>query len=146
MDVRRAITVAPASRIHGTIRVPGDKSISHRYALLAAIADGRTTIRHYAPGADCASTLSCLAALGVPVERIAAPEPGEPALVVVSGRGVRGLTASPDALDCGNSGSTMRMLAGVIAAHPFTSVLTGDASLSRRPMRRIMGPLTRMGA
>jgi 3-phosphoshikimate 1-carboxyvinyltransferase len=146
MDVRRAVTVAPATRVGGTIRVPGDKSISHRYALLAAIASGRTTIDYYAPGADCASTLACLAALGVNVSRAPATSPGDPPLVVIDGRGLRGLHASHTPLDCGNSGSTMRMLAGVVAAHSFTSVLGGDRSLSRRPMRRIFGPLTRMGA
>jgi 3-phosphoshikimate 1-carboxyvinyltransferase len=140
------MVVAPASRIGGTIRVPGDKSISHRYALLASIADGRTTIRHYAPGADCQSTLACLVALGVTIERAAAPASGEPPLVLINGRGVRGLAPPAGPLDCGNSGSTMRMLAGLVAAHAFTTTLTGDRSLSRRPMRRIMGPLTRMGA
>jgi 3-phosphoshikimate 1-carboxyvinyltransferase len=146
MNVRRAMVVTPATRIRGTIRVPGDKSISHRYALLAAIAGGRTTLRHYAPGADCASTLSCLEALGVRVERAPAPDPGEPPLVVITGRGAHGLQAPSTPLDCGNSGSTMRMLSGLLAAHPITATLTGDQSLSRRPMRRIIGPLTRMGA
>jgi 3-phosphoshikimate 1-carboxyvinyltransferase len=146
MDVRRATVVAPATRIGGTIRVPGDKSISHRYALLGAIAEGRTTIRQYAPGADCASTLACLAALGVTIDRVSAPASGEPPLIVITGRGARGLEAPAGPLDCGNSGSTMRMLAGVVAAHAFTTTLSGDRSLSRRPMRRIMGPLARMGA
>jgi 3-phosphoshikimate 1-carboxyvinyltransferase len=146
MNVARAIVVAPATRVGGTIRVPGDKSISHRYALIAAIADGRTIIHNYAPGADCASTLACLAALGVSIEHHPPQAAGEPPLVVIAGRGVRGLQPAPAPLDCGNSGSTMRMLTGVIAAHSFTSTLTGDRSLSRRPMRRIMGPLTQMGA
>ena len=145
MEVARAIVVAPVSRIRGTLRVPGDKSISHRYALLAAIADGRTIIHQYAPGADCASTLSCLQALGVPISRQPA-ERGLPPLVVVEGCGLRGLRRPAGPLDCGNSGSTMRMLAGLAAAHPFQSTLTGDRSLSRRPMRRIIAPLTRMGA
>ena len=146
MNVARAIVVAPATRVGGIIRVPGDKSISHRYALIAAIADGRTIIHNYAPGADCASTLACLCTLGVSIERQPADAAGEPDTVVIDGRGVRGLHASATPLDCGNSGSTMRMLAGVIAAHSFTSTLTGDRSLSRRPMRRIMGPLAQMGA
>ena len=146
MNVARAIVVAPATRVGGTIRVPGDKSISHRYALLAAIADGRTIIHNYAPGADCRSTLACLAALGVSIEQQPSAAIGEPAAVVIDGRGVRGLQRSTTPLDCGNSGSTMRMLAGVIAAHAFTSTLIGDPSLSRRPMRRIMGPLSNMGA
>jgi 3-phosphoshikimate 1-carboxyvinyltransferase len=146
MDVGRAVVVAPAVRVIGVIRVPGDKSISHRYALLAAIADGRTTIRQYAAGADCASTLRCLAALGVTIERPAGAQIDEPALVMIEGRGLRGLVAPTTTLDCGNSGSTMRMLAGLVAAHSFTSTLGGDRSLSRRPMRRIIGPLSRMGA
>ncbi len=125
--------------------MPGDKSISHRYALLAALANGRTTIRNYAPGGDCTSTLECLAALGVAIERGPAVD-GETPAVFIEGRGLRGLTAAAMPLDCGNSGSTMRMLAGVVAAHPFSSTLVGDASLSRRPMRRIMVPLARMGA
>jgi 3-phosphoshikimate 1-carboxyvinyltransferase len=146
MNAARAIVVAPATRVGGTICVPGDKSISHRYALLAAIADGRTIIHNYAPGADCASTLACIASLGVSIEHQQAAAPGEPPRLAIEGRGVRGLQSSPAPLDCGNSGSTMRMLAGVIAAHSFTSTLTGDRSLSRRPMRRIIGPLSRMGA
>ena len=144
MPVADRVTVAPARAVTGSLRVPGDKSISHRYALLAALADGRSTIANYAPGADCASTLSCLAALGASVSRTA--RDGEPALVTIDGRGLRGLQAAPGPLDCGNSGSTMRMLAGVVAAQPFLSTLTGDASLSRRPMRRVIAPLTAMGA
>jgi 3-phosphoshikimate 1-carboxyvinyltransferase len=146
MRVADRVAVYPALTISGVLRVPGDKSISHRYALLAAIADGRSTIANYAPGADCASTLSCLSALGTIVSRTPATRDGEPSLVAIEGRGLRGLVPAPGPLDCGNSGSTMRMLAGVVAAHPFLSTLVGDASLSRRPMRRIIGPLTEMGA
>src|SRR5688572_2433012 len=146
MRVADTVTVTPAPSIAGTLRVPGDKSISHRYALLAAIADGRSTIANYAPGADCASTLSAVEALGAIVSRTPAAAPGEPPLVTVEGRGLRGLRAPAAPLDCGNSGSTMRMLGGVVAAHPFISTLVGDASLSRRPMRRIIGPLARLGA
>src|SRR5262245_34976123 len=144
MQVAGAIEITPARGVRGRIRVPGDKSISHRYALLAALADGPSTLLNYSPGADCASTLSCLSALGVPITRDpAAPGPGP---VVIGGRGLRGLQAPAAPLDCGNSGSTMRMLSGVLAAHAFRCTLTGDASLSRRPMRRVIGPLTRMGA
>jgi 3-phosphoshikimate 1-carboxyvinyltransferase len=146
MRVADRVAVSPALRVAGVLRVPGDKSISHRYALLAAIADGRSTIAHYAPGADCASTLDCMAALGAIVSRTPAQNAGEPPLVTIDGRGLRGLRAPAAPLDCGNSGSTMRMLSGVLAAHPFLSTLIGDASLSRRPMRRIMGPLAQMGA
>jgi 3-phosphoshikimate 1-carboxyvinyltransferase len=146
MRVADRVAVSPALRVAGVLRVPGDKSISHRYALLAAIADGQSTIANYAPGADCASTLACVAGLGAMVSRTAARAGDEPPLVTIDGRGLRGLRAAPGPLDCGNSGSTMRMLAGVVAAHPFLSTLIGDASLSRRPMRRIIDPLTRMGA
>jgi 3-phosphoshikimate 1-carboxyvinyltransferase len=146
MRVADRVAVSPARRVAGVLRVPGDKSISHRYALLAAMADGRSTIANYAPGADCASTLACVAALGVAVARTPARAGDEPPLVTVDGRGLGGLRAAPGPLDCGNSGSTMRMLAGVVAAYPFLSTLTGDASLSRRPMGRIIGPLSRMGA
>jgi 3-phosphoshikimate 1-carboxyvinyltransferase len=146
MRVADRVAVSPARRVAGVLRVPGDKSISHRYALLAAIADGRSTIANYAPGADCASTLACVNSLGAIVSRTPARDAGEPPLVIIDGCGVRGLAAAASPLDCGNSGSTMRMLAGVVAAHPFLSTLVGDASLSRRPMRRIIGPLTEMGA
>ena len=146
MRVADRVAVSPATAVAGVLRVPGDKSISHRYALMAAIADGRSTIAHYAPGADCASTLSCVNALGAGVSRVPGPRAGDPPLVTIEGRGLRGLRAPTGPLDCGNSGSTMRMLAGVLAPHPFLSTLTGDASLSRRPMRRIIGPLTQMGA
>ncbi len=146
MRVADRITVSPTHAVTGTLRVPGDKSISHRYALLAAIAEGPSSIANYAPGADCASTLACLAALGAIVSRTPAPHEGDPPVVTIQGRGLHGLQAPPGPLDCGNSGSTMRMLGGVIAAHPFASTLIGDASLSRRPMRRIIGPLTQMGA
>lgn len=146
MRVADRIAVSPARAVTGVLRVPGDKSISHRYALLAAIADGPSTISNYAPGADCASTLSCLASLGAIVSRTPSLDDGDPPIVAIDGRGLRGLTAASAPLDCGNSGSTMRMLGGVVAAHPFISTLVGDASLSRRPMGRIIGPLTQMGA
>lgn len=142
-----SVVVHPAARVRGRVSPPGDKSISHRYALLAALAGGRSTIAGYAPGADCASTLACLRALGVAVE---GPDPpGEAArrpAVTIDGRGVGGLRPPRGPLDAGNSGTTLRLLSGVLAGHPFTSVLTGDASLRRRPMRRIIEPLSRMGA
>src|SRR5215204_1959320 len=90
MRVADRVTVSPALTVSGGLRVPGDKSISHRYALLAAIADGRSTIAHYAPGADCASTLACIAALGAIVSRTAAPDDHEPPIITIEGRGVRG--------------------------------------------------------
>ncbi|NOT45254.1 MAG: 3-phosphoshikimate 1-carboxyvinyltransferase [Acidobacteria bacterium] len=140
-----AVTVHPAARVRGRVRPPGDKSISHRYALLAAIADGTSLIEGYSTGADCASTLACLRALGVRVE-----ETGRDAAaglsLAIEGRGLGGLEVPRATLDAGNSGSTMRMLAGVLAAHPFATPITGDDSLRRRPMRRIIVPLERMGA
>src|SRR5688572_31541828 len=123
MRVADRVSVSPAQRVTGALRVPGDKSISHRYALLSAIADGRSTISNYAPGADCASTLACLSALGTIVSRTSASRAEDPPLVSIDGRGLRGLRLASGELDCGNSGSTMRMLGGVIAAHPFVSTL-----------------------
>lgn len=126
------------------ISVPGDKSISHRYGMLSALADGRTVIENYAPGADCRSTLHCLAQLGVAVT--IDPVPGSGPRITVEGRGLRGLAPTSGPLDAGNSGSTMRMMAGVLAAHPFETTMIGDESLSRRPMRRVIVPLEQMGA
>jgi 3-phosphoshikimate 1-carboxyvinyltransferase len=126
------------------VRPPGDKSISHRYALLAAIADGTSTIRGYSTGADCASTLACLRALGVSVDQAGRDAAG--LHLRIEGRGLRGLQPPGSLLDAGNSGSTMRMLAGVLAAHAFDASISGDESLQRRPMRRIIMPLERMGA
>ena len=137
--------VSPARRLAGRLRVPGDKSISHRYAMLAALSDGRSRLGNYSPGADCASTLECLRELGVEIGR--EREPGGPGwTVTVAGRGLGRLAAPGRTLDAGNSGTTMRLLSGILAAHAFTSVVTGDASLRRRPMNRVIDPLTRMGA
>jgi 3-phosphoshikimate 1-carboxyvinyltransferase len=135
-----ATTVTPAARATGRVRVPGDKSISHRYALLAAIADGSSVIKGYLQGADCTATLACLRALGVSIDQ------PDPSTLTIQGRGLGGLAAPAGALDAANSGTTMRLLAGIVAAHPFRSTLTGDDSLRRRPMRRIIDPLTEMGA
>jgi 3-phosphoshikimate 1-carboxyvinyltransferase len=132
--------IAPARRVRGRLRVPGDKSISHRYALLAALADGASTLSGYSGGADCQSTLACLAQLGVAIDRH--PD----GAVTVLGRGIGGLRSAAGPIDAGNSGTTMRLLAGILAGHPFRSELVGDASLSRRPMRRVMAPLAEMGA
>jgi 3-phosphoshikimate 1-carboxyvinyltransferase len=140
-----AALVTPAARVAGRLRVPGDKSISHRYAMLAALADGRSNIQGYLTGADCLSTLDCLRALGVAVHRT--PEsPGNREIVRIDGRGARGLTAPAAPLDAGNSGTTMRLLSGILAAHEFRTVMGGDSSLSRRPMKRVIRPLTEMGA
>jgi 3-phosphoshikimate 1-carboxyvinyltransferase len=132
--------VAPAKRVRGHLKVPGDKSISHRYALIAACAAGTSRFLNYAPGADCRSTLECLRGLGVEVQI------GDDLAVTIDGRGFRAWQASGSPLDAGNSGTTMRMLAGLLAAQPFVTRMTGDESLSRRPMRRVIEPLTRMGA
>jgi 3-phosphoshikimate 1-carboxyvinyltransferase len=131
--------VRPAQRAAGRVTIPGDKSISHRYALLGALADGETRITGYSSGADCAATLACLRALGAGVEVTNG-------LVRITGRGVGQLTPAEGPVDAANSGTTMRLLAGIVAAHPFQTVITGDQSLSRRPMRRVIAPLTEMGA
>ena len=131
--------ISPSSRVSGEICLPGDKSISHRYALIASIAEGESRIHGFSTGADCHSTLGCIRALGIPVE-----EQGTD--VVIQGRGLEGLSAPAGDLDAGNSGSTIRMLSGILAAQPFTSRIVGDESLSRRPMERIMTPLNGMGA
>jgi 3-phosphoshikimate 1-carboxyvinyltransferase len=145
MQLAGAIAVSPARSIGGVLHVPGDKSISHRYALLSALADGRSRITNYAPGADCASTLDCINLLGATVSRNT-PGSGEAPAVIIDGRGLGALQDPQRVLDCGNSGSTMRMLSGIVAAHAFRSTLVGDASLSRRPMRRVIAPLRSMGA
>jgi len=142
MTVSRATVVRPARAVRGALRVPPDKSISHRYALFAALADGPTSIRGYSTGADCQSTLGVLEALGVVVTRVATPDGQDVAII---GR-PSGFAAPGGPLDCGNSGTTMRLMAGLLASQPFDSVLIGDQSLSSRPMRRVITPLTAMGA
>jgi 3-phosphoshikimate 1-carboxyvinyltransferase len=132
-------SISPATRLEGSVRLPGDKSISHRVAMLAAIAEGESTLINYATGADCQSTLGCLKALGIPI-RV------EGSSVRISGQGLDGLRPSGDALDAGNSGSTIRMLSGILAGQSFASTLVGDESLSKRPMQRILAPLREMGA
>jgi 3-phosphoshikimate 1-carboxyvinyltransferase len=131
--------VSPAARVSGSIALPGDKSISHRYAMISAIAEGPSRIRNYSTGADCHSTLGCMRALGIEIE-------GGGTEFTVHGRGLDGLRAPAADLDAGNSGSTIRMLSGILAAQPFRTRIFGDASLSRRPMQRIMTPLAEMGA
>ena len=137
-----AAPVPRVNRVRGRVRVPGDKSISHRYAMLAAIADGTSRIGNYAPGADCAATLACLERLGVRIRRADTFD----ATIEVEGRGLGGLRPAAGPIDAANSGTSMRLFAGLLAAHPFRSTIIGDASLSRRPMRRVIEPLTRMGA
>jgi 3-phosphoshikimate 1-carboxyvinyltransferase len=131
--------IHPVRSLNGAIRLPGDKSVSHRYGMLASIAEGTSRIRNYSSGADCASTLGAMRSLGVSIERNGAE-------VVVHGVGLDGLKAPSDTLDAGNSGSTIRMLSGILAGQPFTATIAGDESLSRRPMGRIIAPLEAMGA
>jgi len=133
--------VRPARTVRGSVQLPGDKSISHRYAMLAGIADGPSRLENYSTGADCASTLGCMRAMGVSWER---KSDGQN-VIEVQGRGLT-LAAPKTALDCGNSGSTMRMLSGIVAGQSFTSEMIGDESLSRRPMERVIKPLSEMGA
>ena len=131
--------IRPARNIAGSLRLPGDKSISHRYGMLAAFAAGTSRFTNFSTGADCASTLSCMQALGASVEH------KEGGVIEVTGVGGR-VQAPAAALDCGNSGSTMRMISGLLAAQEGKFTLIGDASLSRRPMERIRKPLAQMGA
>ena len=128
-------TVRPARQLDGEIKVPGDKSISHRALILGAIASGESRVQGLSTGADVQSTASCLRALGVEIEGAR-----------IAGRGMRGLRRAERVLDCGNSGTTMRLLAGLLAAQDFESELAGDESLSRRPMDRVVEPLRQMGA
>ncbi len=129
------------SRLHDArVRVPGDKSISHRSLMLGSVADGQTRVSGFLDGADCLATANAMRALGVSIER---PSDSE---VIIDGVGLRGLQAATAPLDLGNSGTAMRLMAGLLSAQSFDSELTGDASLSGRPMTRIITPLTRMGA
>jgi len=131
--------IRPAKNIYGSLRLPGDKSISHRYAMLAGFAEGTSRFTNFSTGADCASTLACMEALGARVRRLA------DGAVEVDGVGGR-VTPSAAPLDCGNSGSTMRMMSGLLAPQEGRFTLVGDESLSRRPMERIRKPLAAMGA
>lgn len=130
--------IRPAKNILGAIRLPGDKSISHRYGMLGAIADGTTRLANFSTGADCASTLGCLQQLGSNIRR------NNDGVIEIDG--AERLRQPSDSLDCGNSGSTMRMLSGILAGQDFECQLHGDESLSRRPMGRVMTPLRQMGA
>jgi 3-phosphoshikimate 1-carboxyvinyltransferase len=141
MKSKLQVMVRPARNVRGSVNLPGDKSISHRYAMLAAIADGPSLLENYSTGADCASTLGCLRSLGVKWER----RDGADNIIAVQGGGPL-LTAPSQPLDCGNSGSTIRMLSGIVAGQKFASEMAGDESLSRRPMQRVIAPLTAMGA
>ncbi len=134
------LRIRPAPRLRGLLSVPGDKSLSHRALLFAALADGTSELRGWLPAADCEATLRCVRALGVRVER---PDPDH---LIVHGGGMKGLQPACEPLDCGGSGTTMRLLMGILAGFPFPSVLIGNPQLSRRPMERVARPLRQMGA
>lgn len=138
--VKKAATLGPARRLRGDFHVPGDKSITHRALLLNAIARGPARVTGAGLGEDCLSTLRCLHQLGVEIRRVNDTE------VIVQGRGREALVQPADVLDCGNSGTTMRLILGLLAGLPFSTALTGDESLNGRPMARITGPLIQMGA
>lgn len=125
--------------LHGEIEIPGDKSISHRSIMFGALAKGTTEITHFLQGADCLSTIGCFRAMGIEIENT-------PEKILVHGRGLHGLTAPAGTLDVGNSGTTTRLISGILSGQPFATTLSGDASLNSRPMKRIMEPLSLMGA
>nr|WP_194247194.1 3-phosphoshikimate 1-carboxyvinyltransferase [Brevibacillus borstelensis] len=131
--------VQRASQINGTVRVPGDKSISHRAVMFGALAEGTTSIEGFLPGADCLSTISCFRKMGIEIEQ-------DKDRVTVHGQGWYGLQEPSQHLDVGNSGTTIRLMAGILATQPFHSVMEGDESIAKRPMRRVIGPLRQMGA
>lgn len=133
------VTIAPVQKLRGDFALPGDKSISHRSAMFAALGNGPSAIRNYSSARDCQSTLDCLEALGVAVTR-------EPHLITIEGVGLNGLQAPTRTLDVGNSGTTIRLLSGILAGQNFTTEITGDESIQRRPMKRIIDPLQRFGA
>src|SRR5882724_733656 len=140
MTARLDYTVTSGGTLQGSLRVPGDKSISHRALILGAIAEGDTEIEGFLDGADCLATLAAMRALGVQVDTPSATQ------VVVHGRGLYGLKPAAGPLHCGNAGTAMRILMGLLAGQGFESTLTGDASLSKRPMLRVIEPLMAMGA
>ena len=125
--------------LKGKVTIPGDKSISHRAVMFGSIAKGTTEITNFLQGADCLSTISCFGKLGIEIENT-------PEKILVHGKGLHGLSAPSEILDAGNSGTTTRLISGILSAQPFTTTLTGDASIQKRPMRRIMEPLSMMGA
>ncbi len=128
-----------SNRLSGEVTIPGDKSISHRAVMFGALADGTTEVTNFLKGADCLSTISCFQKLGIEIENT-------PEHILIHGRGLHGLQAPTSVLDAGNSGTTTRLISGILAAQPFTCTLTGDSSIQTRPMKRIMEPLSMMGA
>ncbi len=134
-------TIASARRLRGEITVPGDKSVSHRSVLFNAVGSGTAQVTNFLPGEDCLATIACMRALGVQIDFDPAAR-----TVRVEGRGITGLIESADVLDAGNSGTTTRLLTGLLSGFPFLSIITGDSSLRSRPMKRILEPLKQMGA
>ena len=128
-----------AKFLNGEVTIPGDKSISHRAVMFGSLAEGTTEVTNFLQGADCLSTISCFRKLGIRIENT-------PDRILIHGRGLHGLSESADTLDTGNSGTTTRLISGILAGQPFTTVLNGDSSIQTRPMRRIMVPLSMMGA
>lgn len=131
--------IKPAHSLKGEIHIPGDKSISHRSVMFGALANGMTEVTHFLQGADCLSTISCFQKLGIPIENTNG-------CIRIQGKGLHGLRPPACVLDVGNSGTTMRLLSGILAGQPFSSTLNGDASIQKRPMKRIITPLREMGA
>ena len=125
--------------LRGEVIVPGDKSISHRSVMFGAIAQGTTEVTNFLQGADCLSTISCFQKLGIEIENT-------PERILVHGKGLHGLSAPSEVLDAGNSGTTTRLISGILSGQTFETTLTGDASIQKRPMKRIMEPLSLMGA
>ena len=124
---------------HGELAVPGDKSISHRSIMFGAISDGLTEVTNFLQGADCLSTISCFRSLGIEIENT-------PDCILIHGKGLHGLKQANHTLDVGNSGTTTRLISGILAGQPFETTLNGDASIQKRPMKRIFTPLSSMGA
>ena len=133
------LRVRQTQKIEGTIRVPGDKSISHRAVMFGALANGTTTIEGFLPGADCLSTISCFRSMGIEIDQ-------QSDKVMVQGKGWFGLEEPSEHLEVGNSGTTIRLMAGIMSTQPFHVVMEGDESIAKRPMRRVIGPLRQMGA
>ncbi len=131
--------IRPVKSLRGEVRIPGDKSISHRSIMFGALSEGITEVTHFLRGADCLSTIDCFRRLGIDIEDTTDR-------ILIHGKGLHGLHAPESVLDTGNSGTTTRLIAGILAGQPFTSTLTGDASIQKRPMERIMSPLMEMGA
>ena len=131
--------ITPKKNIHATITVPGDKSISHRSIMFGALSKGITEIEGFLMGEDCLSTINCFQKLGINIEQYQNK-------ILVHGKGLHGLTAPTEILDVGNSGTTLRLISGILSAQPFCSQLTGDSSIQKRPMNRIAVPLRNMGA